>query len=71
MIVIFISAIDQGTGSIKLFMLSIVLNVLIDFQPSSLLAAVEGIGRYSYIRYFNAYQMFQSMFSREVLLVWK
>ena len=53
-IVIFISVIDQRTGPIKLFMLSIVFKVFFDFHPKSLLDTVEGIGRYwrSCWRYF-------------------
>ena len=53
-IVIFISVIDQGTGPIKLFMLSIIFKFFIDFHPESLLDTGEGIGRYwrSYSRYF-------------------
>ena len=41
--VILISVIDQGTGPIKLFMLSIALKVFVDFHPNYLLAIVEGI----------------------------
>ena len=39
-IVICISVIDQGTGPIKLFMLSIILKVFIYFQPIPLLNTV-------------------------------
>ena len=39
-LVICISEIDQGTGPIKLFMLSVVLKVFIYFQPSPLLDTV-------------------------------
>ena len=45
-IVICISEIDQGTGPIKLFMLSIVLKVFIEFHKISLLDTVEVIVRY-------------------------
>ena len=65
-IVICIPVIYQGTGQIKLFILSIlkgiiffsiVLKVFINFQSRSLLDNVEGIGRYSYIRYYRYKQV--------------